>query len=314
MDVWLPAALLAQIGVMPIRVSRFIVVTLAVASVSAMRAASAPIPISAHVTGAVQEYIVGTGDTLVRIGARFGVDPPVLAAANGLRTTVPLAIGRVLTIDNRHIVPEVDSDLVEIVVNVPQRMLFAFHEGVPVHAFPIAAGRPSWRTPIALFRIVMKEEHPTWDVPLSIQEEMRRSGKPVIARMPPGPNNPLGDHWIGLSIDSLGIHGTPYATTIYHLATHGCLRLHPDDVKTLFDEVVVGTRGAIVYEPVLIARTPAGVFLEAHADAYRRRGRMTVDDLRRAAGGAEFADEVDWDAAAVALTRRDGVARLVSVH
>ena len=52
--------------------------------------------------------------------------------------------------------------------------------------------------------------------------------------MPPGPDNPLGKHWLGLSIHGYGIHGTIAPSSIYQFRTHGCIRLHPDDIAELF--------------------------------------------------------------------------------
>ena len=75
------------------------------------------------------------------------------------------------------------------------------------------------------------QRHKEWIVPESIQEEMRREGKDVLTRVPPGPDNPLGRHWIGLSIGGIGIHGTIAPSSVYHFRSHGCIRLHPDDVE-----------------------------------------------------------------------------------
>ena len=281
--------------------------------------ASGQVVISTQLSGTVQEYAVRAGDTLTAIGARFGVDARVIASTNGQAWAAPLPIGRNLTIDNRHIVPATNSTdaagVIAIAINVPQRMLFLMRDGTMVRAYPMAAGRPTWPTPIGSFQVLAKEAHPTWDVPLSIQEEMRSEGTPVVTQVPPGPDNPLGDHWIGLSIPGLGIHGTPAPSSIYSLASHGCIRLHPDDVVGLFADVTVGTLGVIVYEPVLLAVTPSGVFLEAHRDAYRQRRGATVDDVReavRAAGRTEW--EIDWPAVATTLAHREGIARRVSSH
>lgn len=271
-----------------------------------------PIPISSRLTGAVQDYVVRAGDTLRVVSARFGIDERVLVANNRLTAPVRLVPGQRLTIDNRHIVP-VAVDHEEIVVNVPQRVLFLLRPTEPPRAFPVAAGRPDWATPPGPFKVVMKEEHPTWDVPVSIQREMRRTGKPVIVRMPPGPANPLGDHWIGLSIPSLGLHGTPSLSSIYRLATHGCVRLHPDDVRVLFDAISVGTRGSIVYEPILLARISATVFLEVHPDAYRRR-HLTIADVRHAAEADGLTNDIDWTIAAAVFARKDGVAQDISTR
>jgi L,D-transpeptidase ErfK/SrfK len=141
---------------------------------------------------------------------------------------------------------------------------------------------------------------------------MRRNGQRVITRMPPGPRNPLGDYWIGLSFGSLGIHGTPFPSSIYRFATHGCVRLHPEDIEVLYGQVVVGAAGAIVYEPVLLAVTAEGPFLEAHRDVYRR-GAATIDQVRSVARAAGVDGQIDWARAADVLRRREGIARLVAV-
>lgn len=40
-----------------------------------------------------------------------------------------------------------------------------------------------------------------------------------------GPNNPVGLAWVGLSIPSYGIHGTPSPETVGSAESHGCFRL-----------------------------------------------------------------------------------------
>ena len=70
---------------------------------------------------------------------------------------------------------------------MPQRMLFLLRDGALRQRFQIAVGRSGWRTPIGPFGVIAREEHPTWDVPVSIQQETRR--------------NPLGDSGIATHID-----------------------------------------------------------------------------------------------------------------
>jgi L,D-transpeptidase ErfK/SrfK len=274
-------------------------------------ASAPPLQVSEAVTGRVQQYIVRPGDSLTAVAARFGVSSERIAAANALRAG-KLTAGRSLTIDNRHVVPAVADANATILINVPQRMLFIRRADGATAGFPIAVGKADWPTPIGRFRIVVKEEHPTWDVPVSIQEEMRRNGQRVITRMPPGPRNPLGDYWIGLSFGSLGIHGTPLPSSIYRFATHGCVRLHPEDIEVLYGQVVVGAAGAVVYEPVLLAVTAEGPFLEAHRDVYRRSA-ATIDQVRSAARAAGVDAQIDWARAADILRRREGIAQLVAV-
>jgi L,D-transpeptidase ErfK/SrfK len=284
-------------------------VVLAGSLTAAVAAASEPLRLSTQIVGAVQTYEVRKGDTLSLIGARFGVDRAAMARENVLDLRRPLTPGQRLTIDNRHVVPAGGGG-VEVVLNVAQRMLFRMVGPGVSWAAPAGLGRADWPTPLGPFHVVAREQHPTWDVPLSIQAEMRRAGRRVVTRVPPGPDNPLGDYWIGLSFGSLGIHGTPAPASIYQFATHGCIRLHADDVERLYGEVAVGTPGASVYAPVLLAATAEGIFLEVHRDVYRR-GRATLADVRSAAATAGLADRIDWQAAADVMARQEGVARAI---
>ena len=275
-------------------------------------ASAPPLHVSDALTGHVQQYTVRLGDSLAALAARFGVSSDVIAAANAVRAG-KLTAGQSLTIDNRHVIPPAAGANANILINIPQRMLFTRRGDGRAAGFPVAVGKADWPTPIGPFRVVVKEEHPTWDVPVSIQEEMRRSGQRVITRMPPGPRNPLGDYWIGLSFGSLGIHGTPFPSSIYRFVTHGCVRLHPEDIEVVYREVAVGATGAIVYEPVLLAVTAEGPFLEAHRDVYRR-GAATIDQVRSAARAAGVDAQIDWWGAADVLLRREGIARSIALE
>jgi L,D-transpeptidase ErfK/SrfK len=174
-------------------------------------------------------------------------------------------------VDNRHLVPfSLDHG---ILVNIPQRLLFLFRDGRLVAWYPVAVGRRDWPTAAGRFRIDSLERNPTWNVPASIQEEMKRRGVTVKSRVPPGPANPLGDYWIGFEGSGCGIHGTNAPASIYTFRTHGCVRLHPDDIADLFSGSFEGMTVEFVYEPILLARAPDGaVFLEVNADVYGRQG------------------------------------------
>jgi L,D-transpeptidase ErfK/SrfK len=157
----------------------------------------------------------------------------------------------------------------------------------------------------------LKQLNPTWDVPLSIQEEMRRSGQRVLTKVPPGPANPLGEFWFGLTLPGIGIHGTPAFTSIYRPVTHGCIRLHPEDIAELFPKVAVGTTGLIVYEPLLVAVVDGTLFLEVHPDVYGRAHGDMLTGLRRQLEAGAFVGYVDWTAVREVLERRDGIARAI---
>jgi L,D-transpeptidase ErfK/SrfK len=263
-------------------------------------AASPPLPALA---GAPVEYCVVAGDSLDGLAARFGVDAATIARRNGVKRGARLGVGTILHIDAVHIVPPSDRP---VVVNVPQRMLFVTGPD-GVHAFPIAVGRASWPTPRGTFTILTKEEDPTWDVPVSIQAEMQRAGKPVLHHVPPSPDNPLGAYWLGLSLAGIGIHGTNAPSSVYRITTHGCIRVHPDRIGEVFSMVEEGTEGEIIYQPLLVAVVQGRVYIEAHPDAYHR-APVTMMRLQEEADRLSAAEIIDWSLAADALALKEGVA------
>ena len=257
-------------------------------------------------------HVVARGDSLASIGARYGVSTRLIVAENGLDARKPLRPGATLTVTARHVVPPPLDD--GIVINLPQRMLFHFRGRRLASAYPVAVGRSDWPTPTGEFKVINRQTDKTWVVPVSIQEEMLREGKPVLTEVPPGPENPLGRHWIGLSLPAIGIHGTIAPASVYGFRSHGCIRVHPDDVAALFDRVGVGEPGRIVYLPLLLARGEDGrIWFEANPDAYRRGGGTpeTVRAMARERGIAE--ESIDWELIATMLRARDGLAREVGV-
>ena len=267
-------------------------------------------PVADQLIGGEFSYVVRKGDSLTGIGARFGVGVGVLAAANDVSPSALLKTGQQLRVDNRHIVPSIVID--GIVINIPQRMLFYFKEGRLIRSFPVGLGRHDWPTPTGPFKIVAKEENPNWEVPLSIQDEMQREGKAVKTCVPPGPDNPLGKHWLGLSIAGYGVHGTIAPTSIYHFQTHGCIRAHPDDIAGLFDEVSRGTPGILVYRRLMIANVAGKIYLEVHRDVYQRETdvRAQFEELVNTFN-PEF--RVDRELATSIIRKQDGTAREIGV-
>lgn len=241
-----------------------------------------PPPLAHTVVGGSRDVTIAAGDSLTRIAARWGVAVATLARMNDLPPNAWLDVGRVLHVAFAHVVP-IDLDALPadaILVNVPQRMLFERRDGALVAAYPIAAGRPTWRTPLGDFAIDERAVDKPWIVPRSIQEEMRQSGKPVQTVVPPGPENPLGRHWLGLAPSTCGLHATNAPASIYSLRTHGCIRLHPEDAAALFERSALGDPVRIVYQPVLLATLADGrICLEVNPDAYDRAGsaRATVE-------------------------------------
>jgi L,D-transpeptidase ErfK/SrfK len=267
---------------------------------------------SALITGGIARYVVERGDTLRTLAARFGVDATTIASDNHLPTGQPLEPGRALLIDNRHIAPaEIAAG--EIVINVPQRMLF-YRDGDRVLAYPIAVGRSTWQTPQGLFTVVRTEQDPAWHVPASIRAESAGKGRALPLVVPPGPRNPLGRFWIGLSVAGIGIHGTPFPSSIYQTSTHGCVRLQGDSIENLFGRVTVGTPGRIEYEPLLMAVHGEDIYLEVHPDAYRRLKTAPPRYARDLASHLGLDGRIDWSVADREIERHAGIARRVSLR
>jgi lipoprotein-anchoring transpeptidase ErfK/SrfK len=105
--------------------------------------------------------------------------------------------------------------------------------------FGVATGQAKYPTPLGRFEIVVKWRNPWWYPPDS---DWAKDEKPI----PPGPGNPLGTRWMGISSPAVGIHGTPDAASIGYSASHGCIRMLIPEVEWLFEQVETGTPVFIV--------------------------------------------------------------------
>jgi lipoprotein-anchoring transpeptidase ErfK/SrfK len=109
-----------------------------------------------------------------------------------------------------------------------------------MRTFQVATGRSQYPTPLGKFEVVNKQLNPWWYPPAG--SEWAQGAQPI----PPGPGNPLGTRWMGLSAPYVGIHGTPDAASIGYSASHGCIRMLIPQVEWLFTQVDVGTPVFIV--------------------------------------------------------------------
>jgi lipoprotein-anchoring transpeptidase ErfK/SrfK len=103
-----------------------------------------------------------------------------------------------------------------------------------VKTFHVATGQSVYPTPSGKFEIVNMQENPWWTPPNS-------SWAQGLEPVPPGPGNPLGTRWMGISSPGVGMHGTPDDASIGYSRSHGCIRMHIPDAEWLFDHVEVGT-------------------------------------------------------------------------
>ena len=122
-----------------------------------------------------------------------------------------------------------------IVIHRALNRLYLYNGTHVVRVFPVATGQAAWPTPLGHFQIVVKQKNPWWFPPT--QDSWAAGAKPV----PPGPGNPLGTRWMGLSAPGVGIHGTSEPWSIGHSESHGCIRMQIPSAEWLFNRVQIGT-------------------------------------------------------------------------
>ncbi len=126
-----------------------------------------------------------------------------------------------------------------IVILRESKRLMLFSKKKLIRRFGIATGQSSYPTPTGNYEITNMQRNPWWYPPPS---DWAAESDPV----PPGPGNPLGTRWMGISAPYVGIHGTPDAASIGYSASHGCVRMRISDAEWLFGQVEVGTPVFIV--------------------------------------------------------------------
>jgi lipoprotein-anchoring transpeptidase ErfK/SrfK len=162
-----------------------------------------------------------------------------VALEQQLRTVTRTPL-RVLT---RPVPPRVTPDTFgDVIVIVRGSNTLSLYSGRQlIRSFGVATGQAEYPTPSGTYEIVDKQRDPWWRPPDS---EWAKDAEPI----PPGPGNPLGTRWMGLTAPGVGIHGTPDDASIGYSASHGCIRMLIPEATWLFDHVRIGT-------PVLIVDT-----------------------------------------------------------
>jgi len=217
------------------------------------------------VIGRLAMIRVDKEDTLPDIARHFSLGINTVSAANpGVDIWVPEAGERVL-LPLSFILP--DTHRKGVVINLATMRIFSFKNNgnlLEVSTYPIGVGTPERPTPMGKMYITRKKHRPTWYVPASIAADHRKKGDPLPSQVPPGPENPLGEHALYLSRPTYLIHGTNKPASVGLRATNGCIRLYPEDVERLFENTSVKTPVKIVNQPYLAGQRDGIVYLEAH--------------------------------------------------
>ena len=227
------------------------------------------------VIGFPKTYVIKGGESLIELAPEFDVGYNEIVEANpGVDPWVP-GRGTVINIPSSKILPDTPPE--GIVINLAEmRLYFYFRQpkrgdvfeddDIRVVSYPIGIGIEGFNTPPGEFYVKEKIKDPAWHVPPSIRKENPEL-PPVV---PPGADNPLGFYALRLSDPSYLIHGTNRPFGIGRRASHGCIRMYNEDIKSLFSMVHRGTPVKIVYQPVKVGKKDGNVYVEAHRDYLSR--------------------------------------------
>src|SRR6202522_3125659 len=258
------------------------------------------------IVGYVQKTIVGKDDTLPDIARRFDVGYEEILTANpGVDPWLP-GVGREVVVPTQFILPAAPHE--GVVVNVAAMRIFYYpphKKGEPqtVYTHPIGIGKVGWKTPEGTTKIVSRQKDPVWVVPKSVREEHQEDGEQLPAKVPAGPDNPLGAYEFRLGWPSYLIHGTNKPYGVGMRSSHGCMRLYPEDIAVFFDLIPIGTKVTVVNQPYLFGWRDGTLYLQAYAvmeDDSRNwskdRKRLLAKLLHPKERGkiAQHDDEIDW--------------------
>ena len=98
--------------------------------------------------------------------------------------------------------------------------------------------------------------------------------------------------------------------------THGCIRMYPEDIERLFEDIPVGTPVQIINQPVKLGWLAGSLFIEIHPPL-EEEAESTSFDLQTALDFiAEFTvvrpAELNVQALKLALANQDGVPTIIS--
>jgi lipoprotein-anchoring transpeptidase ErfK/SrfK len=172
------------------------------------------------------------------LAEKFHASPRLLRELNRGR---PFAVGREIVVpavgDTRPTRPAASVQ----VNKQAKQMLLLDREGRTLAAFPVSIGGRN--DPLPLGRMTIKNEvaNPSFHYDPALMWDAKPHHQKV--EIAPGPNNPVGDMWLGLSKPHWGIHGTPEPSRVGRTETHGCLHLTNWDARRLS---ALGAAGFVV--------------------------------------------------------------------
>ena len=226
--------------------------------------------------------------------------------------------GSALTIPTQMLLPDTPRE--GMVVNLAELRLYYYPKGEDkVIVYPIGIGQTGMNTPLKVTSVSQKIPNPTWTPTTNIRKRYQSQGVTLPAVVPAGPENPMGLFAMRLAMGhgEYLIHGTNANFGIGMRVSSGCIRLRPDDIETLFNQVPQGTRVQIVNEPIKVSVEPDG---KRYVEVHQPLSRVASDDpqtmpIALSQNQKVFAADEQTDKAMLdsAIVRRSGMPVLVSV-
>ncbi len=247
------------------------------------------------VFGEVRRWRIQDGENLAQLSRRLDLGFTEIRLANPRLDPWLPGEGALVVLPTQFVLPHARRS--GIVLNIPEMRLYFYRagDGTPeIRTYAIGIGRQGWATPIGQARITRKRERPTWRPPKSILAEMKELGEPLPSVVPPGPDNPLGEYALNLSMPGYLLHGTNQPHGVGMRVSHGCIRLNPDSIAELYRLTRVGTSVHIVDQPAKLGRRGRVLYLEAHPplEEDKRDSRQLLAEVRarvvELAGGAGY--------------------------
>ncbi|MCM7771380.1 L,D-transpeptidase family protein [Enterobacter asburiae] len=288
-------------------------------ALNSARAMDYPLPpAGSRLIGQNQTYTIQEGDNkLQTIARRFNTAAQVILETNNTIAPVNPAPGTVITIPSQMLLPDTPRE--GIVVNLAELRLYYFPPGESiVQVFPLGIGQLGLETPVTTTRVSQKIPNPTWTPTPGIRARSLEQGIKLPPVVPAGPNNPLGRFALRLGVGNgeYLIHGTSAPDSVGLRVSSGCMRMNAPDIKSLFEQVRVGTRVQIINEPVKFSVEPDGKrYVEVHRPLAQVEGENPqVSPITHSADFATFVSQAGSDKALIekALSRRAGIPVIVS--
>lgn len=218
------------------------------------------------VVGQDVAYNVKPGQNLSRLAEKSGLGLEHVTFANRLPLQLEASKKQRLVLVGRRILPR-ERPETGLVINLPERGGYFVRDGHFAGFFPLAIGTLDRKTPLGHFKINSMVKNPTWFPPEWAEEEI-----PVL----PGPENPLGDRWIGLNSPGLGLHATNAPNSVGGSVSHGCMRTYPKMAHQIFELVHKGMPVWIVYEPVKFGTDEQGrLNVQVFPDVYQHNNSLS---------------------------------------